>query len=201
MIRRTVSALVALTLATGLTACSGDKKDPEPQTTDSTTSAEPTPTEAAWEDAYTKKQLDGYKAAFQRWESYLQRSESIWAKGEATLQAEDLFKEYFPDPAWRNVLGQLKSYEQVDVKTQGQARVYWSRAKEIGKNGLSVTIEQCVDYSAGKTTQRGQVVEVADWAKEPRLRVIDLSKPEGYGWLIYGLQDASATKRPRRCTP
>jgi hypothetical protein len=201
MIRRTLSTLAALTLAAGLTACSDDKKDPEPRATDSTTSAEPTPTEPAWEDAYTEKQLDGYKAALQRWESYLDRSEPIWAAGKATPQAEDLFKEYFPDPIWRSVYSQLKTYEQVDVKSEGQAEVYWSRAKEISDTALSVTIEQCVNYSTGMATQGGKVVEPEKWATEPRLRTISLSKPKGYGWLIYELHDETSKKRPKKCEP
>lgn len=201
MIRRTLSTVAALALAAGLAACSDDKKDPEPKATDSTTSAEPTPTEPAWEDAYTEKQLDGYEAALQRWESYLDRSEPIWAAGKATPQAEDLFKEYFPDPIWRSVFQTLKTYEQVEVKTVGQAQIYWSKATEISKTARSVTIEQCVKYSAARTTQHGEVVEGSAWGDQPRIRRIHLSKPEGYGWLIYDLQDATSKKRPKRCEP
>lgn len=86
MIRRTLSTLAALTLAGALAACSDAAKDPEPKATDSTTSAAPTPTptEPTWQDAYTEKQLMGYEAALQRWESYLNRSEPIWAAGKAT---------------------------------------------------------------------------------------------------------------------
>lgn len=200
MIRRTLSTLAALTLAGALTACSDSAKDPAPKATDSTTSAAPTPT-PTWQDAYTEKQLAGYDAALQRWESYLNRSEPIWAAGKATPQAEELFKEYFPDPIWRTVNAQLKTYEQVEVRSEGQAQVYWSKATEISKNALNVTIEQCVNYSAGETSQRGEVVKVADWAKEPRLRVVQLSRPKVYGWLIYSVQDASAEKRPKRCAP
>lgn len=203
MIRRTLSTLAALTLVGALSACSDATRDPEPKATDSTTSAAPTPTPTAtaWRDAYTENQLTGYDAALRRWESYLNRSEPIWAAGKATPQAEDLFKEYFPDPIWRTVNAQLKTYEEVEVKSEGQAQVYWSRATEISKNARNVTIEQCVNYSAGETSQRGEVVKVADWAKEPRLRVVELSRPKGYGWLIYRVQDASAEKRPMRCAP
>lgn len=201
MIRRTLPTLVALTLVGGLAACSDDKKDPEPKATDSTTSAEPTPTEPAWEDKYSEKQLRAYEAALQRWESYLNRSEPIWAAGKATPQAEDLFKEYFPDPDWRSVFAQLKTYEQVDVTTKGQAEVFWSKAKDISKDGLNVTLEQCVNYSAAVTTQRGEVVEGETWGTQPRIREIQLSKPEGYGWLIYSLKDATSKKRPKRCDP
>lgn len=200
MIRRTLSTLAALTLAAGLTACSDDKKDPEPQATDSTTSAEPTPTEPAWEDAYTEKQLDGYKAALQRWESYLDRSEPIWAAGKATPQAEDLFKSYFPDPSWRGVFQTLKTYEQVEVKVEGLAEVFWSKATEISKDGLNVTIEQCVDYSTIKVTQYGKPA-AADKNPGPKSRTIKLYKAKGHPWLILELHDATSKRKPKPCEP
>lgn len=203
MIRRTLSTLAALTLVGALSACSDATKDPEPKATDSTTSAAPTPTPTAtaWRDAYTEKQLTGYDAAVQRWESYLNRSEPVWAAGRATPRAEDLFKEYFPDPVWRVVYAQLKTYEEVEVKTEGQAEVYWSKAIEISGTALSVTIEQCVNYSTGTATQGGKVIEAEKWATEPRLRTIALSKPKGHGWLIYELHDETSKTRPKKCEP
>lgn len=201
MIRRTLSTLAALTLAAGLTACSDDKDDPNTSPTETPSSAEPTPTETAWQDDYTAKQLKAYDAALQRWESYLQRSEPIWAAGKATPQAEDLFKEYFPDPAWRNQFEQLATYEEVEIKTTQQPEIYWSRAKRISKDLRGVRIEQCVLYSSGSTTQRGKPIESAKWATVPRLRTIELSKPKGFDWLIYGVTTAASKPRPERCTP
>lgn len=203
MIRRTLSTLAALTLAAALTACGDTAREPEPEATDSTTAAEPspTPTEAAWQAQYSAKQLKGYETALQRWQSYLNRSEAIWAAGKATPQAEDLFKEFFPDPIWRSVYAQLMTYEQVEVTTEGQAEVYSSKATEISEDGRSVTIEQCVNYSAAVTTQRGEVVAGEMWGTQPRIRRVHLSKPEGYGWLIYELDDATSKKRPKRCDP
>lgn len=200
MIRRTLSTVAAVALAAGLTACSDDKKDPEPKATDATTSAEPTPTEPAWEDAYTEKQLDGYEAALQRWESYLDRSEPIWAAGKATPQAEDLFKEYFPDPSWRGVFSTLKTYEQVEVKVEGQAKVFSSKATKISKDGLNVTIEQCVDYSTIKVTQYGKPA-AADKNPGPKLRTVRLYKAKGYPWLILQIQDATSKRKPKPCEP
>ena len=201
MIRRTLSIVAALALASCLSACSDENRDPDPKATDSTSSASPTPTKPAWQDAYSEKQLDGYDAALQRWESYLDRAEPIWAAGEATPQAEDLFKEYFPDPVWRNVYSTLKTYEQVDVRSEGQARVYWSKATQISGTALSVTIKQCVNYSTGKATQGGKTIEPEEWATDPRLRTISLSKPKGNDWLIYELHDETSKKRPATCEP
>ncbi|MCX6398398.1 MAG: hypothetical protein NTX33_00510 [Propionibacteriales bacterium] len=188
-----------MALASALTACSEDKKDPEPTATDSTTSAEPTPTESDWEDGYTGEQLTAFEAALQRWESYLNRSEPIFAEGNATAQAEDLFQDYFPDPLWRNEFALLQSYEDAKVITQGLPEVFWSKAAKISKSGLSVTIEQCVDFSSVKVTQDSQPVEGNKWTTTPHVREIQMEKPDGYGWLIYSHGDPSGTKK--RCDP
>lgn len=201
VIRRTLSTLAVLALTAGLSACSDDKKDPEPKATDSTTSAEPTPTKPAWEDKYTEKQLKAYEATLQRWESYLSRSEPIWAEGKATPQAEDLFDEYFSYPGSLNQFTRLKTYDQVDVKTDGQAEVFWSKAAFISKDALSLTVEQCVNYSASKTTQRGNPIEPKKWATEPRLRTIKFTQSKSGGWLIDGVSDETTKPRPERCTP
>jgi hypothetical protein len=201
----TAAAFAALTL--GLTACGDDDApDPIPGTEPTRTSSAPTePTETAttpsWEDDYTPKQIRAYEAALQRFESYEQRSEPIWAKGEATLAAQALFKEYFPSPRWQAYYQRLEDYEQVDVKFEGRATVYWSRPKSVTKNALNLEIEQCVDYSAITGSQNDTPVEPEAWAKEPRLRTIQLSKPAGYDWLIYNLVDATSSKRPKACTP
>lgn len=209
MIRRplvTATILAALTL--GLTACGDDDApDPIPRAEPSSTSSAPTeptkPTETAttpaWEADYTPKQIRAYEAALQRFESYEQRSEPIWADGAATPAAEAVFKDYFPSPQWQFLLRRLEDYEQVEVRSEGTAHVYWTRAKSITGDGLNVEIEQCVDYTSITNTQRGKTIEPDPWATHPRLRVIRLSKPEGYDWLIYQLSDATSEPRPQRC--
>jgi predicted small lipoprotein YifL len=203
--KRTLNALVAVALTGALTACGdNDKPDPIPDSESSTTStSSPTePTETAttpppWEDDYTPKQLQAYEAALQRWDSYEQRSEPIWAAGKATPVAEALFKEYFPSPQWQFYNERLADYEQVKVLVKGLATVYWSRPKLITKNALTVEIEQCVDYSSIKVTQYGK--EVGSTTAKPRLRTIQLAMPKGYDWLIYKLVDATSERRPRTC--
>lgn len=201
MIRRTFSTLAALTLAAALTACGDTSREPEPKATDSTTAAEPTPTptEAAWQAQYSAKQLKAYETALQRWQSYLNRSEAIFAGGTATAQAEDLFQDYFPDPVWRNEFALLQSYEDAKVKTQGLPEVFWSKAANISKSGLSVTIEQCVDFSDVTVTQDNQPVEGNEWTTTPHVREIQLEKSDEYGWLIYSHGDPSGKKE--RCDP
>jgi hypothetical protein len=209
VIRRPLSTAAALaTIALTATACGDDDApDPIPGTESSSTSSAPTeptePTETAttpsWEDDYTPKQIRAYEAALQRFESYEQRSEPIWAEGAATPAAEALFKDYFPSPQWQFLFHRLEDYEQVEVRSEGTAHVYWTRAKSITRDGLNVEIEQCVDYTSITNTQRGEAIEPDPWATHPRLRAIRLSKPEGYDWLIYQLSDATSEPRPQRC--
>lgn len=210
-LRRYAMACAALAaLALFATACGGDDPETAPtgeptSTATSTTSeprTEPTPTTDpdAWRTKYSPAQLDAFDAALQRWESFESRSEPIWANGEATPAAEMLFKEFFPDPAWREYLERLETYEEVEVKSEGLASVYWSKAKSISKQGTALQIVQCVDYTTIRGTQRGEPVTRPAWLEKPQLRKLFLSKPEGYDWLIYGVVDATTgTSAP--CTP
>lgn len=203
-LRRNASTLaVATALMLSATGCGGDA-EPTAGPTETTTSATPpestSPTEPAWEDKYTKRQLDGYEAALSRWETYESRSEPIWASGVATDRAEAFFKQYLPSPSWQAQFRLLQSYEQGDVTRRGTADVYWSKAKSISMNGLNVEIEQCVDYRPIVTEQNGREAQRPKWALQPNLRTITLSKPKGYDWLIYRIVDASSGKS-RPCEP
>jgi hypothetical protein len=201
----TVAALSVVLLATA-TACGGGDDEPEvapssnADTTQSPSPTESPPTEAAWEDKYTDAQLDAYEAALARYESYESRTEPIWSEGKVTDRAEALFKQFFPSPIWQGYLRRLTTYEQVDVQIDGLADVYWSKAKSISDSGLSVEIEQCVDYTTISTTQRGKPAQPVKWQQKPNLRTITLEKPEGGDWLIYGVVDATGGKA-RPCEP
>jgi hypothetical protein len=205
MLRRAASVAVVLGTLVVAAACGGDDhpptNSPGPDASESPTEpTEPTSTAPAWEKKYTEKQLDAYEAALTRWETYENRSEPIWAEGKATARAEAFFKQYFPSPVWQGYFRRLQSYESADVKVEGTPGVYWSKPKSISDNGLNVEIEQCVDYTQGKTTQAGKPTQVPGWVKKPNLRTITLSKPKGYEWLIYGVVDASSGKA-RPCAP
>ncbi|GAA0978852.1 hypothetical protein ENKNEFLB_01659 [Nocardioides aquaticus] len=205
--RRIAVTTVSIALLATTAACGGGDDEPEATptsssapTTQSPSPTQPSPTETAWQDQYAPAQLDAYEAALSRYEEYETRSEPIWAAGEATDRAEALLKQYFPSPLWQGRLRMLSSYEQVDVQVEGLADVYWSRAKSISDTGLSVVINQCVDYTTVKVTQRREAAQPVEWQQKPNLRTITLEKPEGSDWLIYGVVDASSGK-PRPCAP
>lgn len=205
--RRIAVTTASIALLATTAACGGGDDEPEatptsrtPTTTQSPSPTEPSPTETAWQDKYTPAQLDAYEAALSRYEEYETRSEPIWAAGKVTDRAEALFKQYFPSPLWQGRLRMLSSYEQVDVQVEGLADVYWSRAKSISDTGFSVVLDQCVDYTTVKVTQRGEAAQPVKWQQKPNLRTITLEKPEGSDWLIYGAVDASSGKA-RPCTP
>jgi hypothetical protein len=205
--RNATAALTGVAIMLGTAACGGGD---EPQAGPGAPTAEPpatsaspttpTPTEPPWHKKYTPKQIEAYESALARWETYEDRSEPIWAAGEATVGAAALFRQYFPSPLWRAYYGQLESYEDADVQVVGTAGIYWSKPSSITKDGHFVKIQQCVDYTLGTTIQAGKKVPVPDWVDEPNLRTISLSRPKGYNWLIYRVVDASSGKA-RPCVP
>ncbi|MEP9385553.1 hypothetical protein [Nocardioides sp. KR10-350] len=202
--RKTAAALGAAVLMLGTAACGGgddptSDDSPSPTVSSSPTSS-PSPTSDAWKKKYTPAQLKAYQDALARWTEYEQRSEPIWARGKATEAAANLFKEYFPSPFWQNQYKRLASYEQVDVKVSGTPGIYWSKAKSVSKDGGSVEITQCVDNTQIKVTQHGKPAKPVKAQQRPNLRTISLSKPKGYDWLIYGIEDASSGK-PKPCKP
>jgi hypothetical protein len=202
--RNATPVLAAAVLMLGAAACGGESEKPqsEPRTPDASVSpTAPTSTPPAWEKKYTKKQLDEYEAALDRWEEYETRVEPIWSRGKATEAAGQLFQEYFPSPFWQKQYRLLQAHEEAGITLTGRARVLWSKPTRISANGLSVTIQQCVDYTTVTGEQNGQPIEQEAWARAPRLHTITLSRPKGHDWLVYGLHDSTSKKRPPRCTP
>lgn len=200
--RHLATATLSVALLTVMTACGGGDKEPEavPTSSSPTATETPSPTEPSWEEKYTDAQLKAYEAALARYKQYETRTEPIWSEGKATDRAEALFKQYFPSPLWQGQLRRLATYEQVDVHISGLPTVYWSRAKSISDSGGSVVIDQCVDYTTVSTTQRGEPAQPVKGQQKPNLRTINLEKPDGYDWLIYGVVDASSGKA-RPCKP
>jgi hypothetical protein len=204
-LRRNATAVFAIgSLMLGAAGCGGEDEpapNAEPTISGSPTEpTEPTSTAPAWESKYTDVQLEAYEAALARWETYENRSEPIWAEGKATERAEAFFKQYFPSPQWQGYYNRLVTYEQVDVQIEGLADVHWSKPKSVSKDGRSVVIDQCVDYTTITTTQRGELAQPVKWQQRPNLRTINLEKPEGHDWLIYGVTDATGGKA-RPCEP
>lgn len=202
-------AALSVALLAPMTACGGGgggdgELEAAPSASTSTAQSpsptETTPTEPAWQEKYTDAQLEAYNDALSRYEEYETRTEPIWAEGKATDRAEALFKQYFPSPLWQGQLRLLSSYEQGSVTRDGRADVYWSKAKLISDSGRSVVINQCVDYTPIVTRQNGKEAKRPGWALKPNLRTVNLEKPQGSDWLIYGVVDASSGKA-RPCTP
>lgn len=205
---RTVATAAILAGLTMTAACGGnDDPAPLPPVTSSTsspsTSTSPTPTTPAWQSKYTKEQITEYEAALNRWSTYEQRSGPIWAAGKATPAAEALFKEFFLDPD--SQFTTLQTYDQAKVKTEGTPKVYWSKAtaisdpKKAGTRGMSITIQQCVDYRTRTVTTMGKPSELAKRFQKPLIREIDLTKL-GTTWLISGVDDLSDGKA-KPCDP
>ena len=208
-INRLTAGAFAIVLAT--TACkAGNGEEPEPVPPETSTStptetptATPTKDPDAWRSKFKPAQLKAYDAALQRWEEYEARSEPLWAKGEATPAAEKLFKEYFPHPIWRTQFEQLQTYEQYEVQIAGTPDILWSRARRISDSGSGVVIVQCVDYRSTTTTQHGKPTTPIKARQKPVLREINLSRPQGYDWLIYGINatPGAGGKKDEPCNP
>ena len=203
MIAASTAALVSLA------ACSpGSDADPTgiPTTTSSSSATvTPTPTatpsEPAWRDEYTDKQLAAYDEALDRWATFEQRAAPIWARGAASPAAEQLFREFLPSPLWQDLFATLSTYEEVDIKVPNPPEVLWSKATRIKmiSGQASVTIEECVDLTAQKTTQYGEPVEFPKEFRKPIERKIVMGKTSSsLPWLIYEYPIAS-TKDFERC--
>jgi hypothetical protein len=205
-LRRIAVGAVSIVLLATAASCGGGDDEPgatpasSAPTTQSTAPTEPSLTKTAPQDKYTDAQFDAFKAALSRYEEYETRSEPIWAEGKATDRAEAIFKQYYPSPLWQGQGRLLSSYQQGGVTRTGLADVYWSQAKSVSDSGLSVVINQCVDYGPIVTEQNGKEAERPAWALKPNLRTISLEKPVGSDWLIYGVVDASSGKA-RPCVP
>jgi hypothetical protein len=209
--RHTVAVVGVCALGLLASACGGDAPaDPVPTSSPSSstvgrpsvtpTSPAPSSDLDAWRSDFSSTQLEAYDAALARWEAFESRSEPIWAAGEATPAARAIFDDFLAVSAADAYFDRLKTYEQVEVTSEGLAAVYWSRAKTVSKQANSVQIVQCVGYTTISGTQRGEPVVRPAWLEKPQLRRMFMSKPDGYDWIVYGVVDASSGKSAR-CTP
>lgn len=186
-------ATISLAAALALVSCSNDQDptgDPTsavPSTSSPTTTPTDEPTRPAWMDKYTEKEIAAYEEALDRWSTYEQRSEPIWATGKATPAARQLFQEFLPSPLWQDLFANLETYEQVEVRVPHPPAVLWTRANriELGNGTGSVTIQECVDLTAQETTQYGKPVDFPKPFRKPIIRTIVMDKPTGHPWLIY----------------
>lgn len=198
-------SLAALLLAAGLaaTSCNGDGGATEdPSSTPTTSESTPTasPTESRWVKNYTAKQVTSYEAALSTFETYERRAQPIWNRGKATAAAKKLFQTYFRHPTWIGPWSRLKTYEQVEVTSEGEISVFWSKPLKINQAGTEVEISQCVDYTTLQGYQHGDPTVRSAWMERPQRRVVRLFKAPGYEWLITGIDDAN-NRKDRPCTP
>lgn len=192
-LQRTAAAALSGVLLLALAGCGDDETTADPDPTEApssthTASASPTADPSAWTSDYTEAEVKAFDAALRRFDAYEKASEPIWAAGKATPAAKKLFKEYFPSPNWEAMYRELQMYETADVQTTGRAAVLWSEPTHLTKG--SALIRQCVDYDPMETVQRGSPAPRIESRADPVLREINLSKPEGYDWLIYSLNTA-----------
>jgi predicted small secreted protein len=205
MTRKHMLLLSALLLLAGLTAasCNGDSGATEdPSDTPTTSESTPTasPTESPWTKEYTAKQLASYEAALRTFETYERRSLPIWNRGKATPTAKKLFRTYFRHPTWIAPWSLLQTYDEVEVTSEGEISVYWSKPRKINKAGTDVEISQCIDYTTLQGYQHGEPTVRSAWMEKPQRRVVRLYKAAGYDWLITDLQDAN-NRKDWPCTP
>lgn len=203
-IRRSITTAAILAgLALTVAGCGSDN-EPNTLPTESASSSTPPPSSSpspaapAWQANYTSKQVKAYEEALQRWESYENRSESIWAKGKVTPAAEALFKDYFI--VWQNQLNTLRFYEQVGDKVVGLPTVIRSRPSEVTtfKGGINVTIQQCIDPSTVKV-EHAPGAQVQEKNVGPYIRRISLTKTDAKPYRVSELFDVTSGKKVKPC--
>jgi hypothetical protein len=155
--RLTVGAAASLLVVT-CGGCSQPDEQRGPAPSRSISSTVPTSSPVGWESGYSPEQLTAYRQALARLERYRSAVKPIWAEGSATPEAKKLFMEYFIP--WQFYYDQLNKYEQAGIRLDVKDVVLDSRASrvELGPDGDSVTIQQCVDQTASFGTQNGQAL-------------------------------------------
>lgn len=172
------------------------KSSTSPSKTSSPSPTETEPTEPAWQDKYSQKEIVAYEEALDRYATYEQRSEPIWRRGEATPAAEELFQEYFF--TWQTQLRRLETYEQANVEIHGIPAVLDSRATriELASDGQSVTIRQCVDFKPVATYQDSErAPSVNDQTREREIVLTRALGSQETPWRISGFVLMNGTEQ------
>lgn len=203
--RSITTAAVLAGLALTVAGCGSDN-EPNTLPTEGASSSTPPPssspsptsTAPAWQASYTPKQIKAYEEALQRWESYENRAESIWAKGKVTPAAEALFKDYFI--VWQSQLNTLRFHEQVGDKVVGLPTVIRSRPSKVTafKGGINVTIQQCIDPSTVKV-KHAAGAQVQEKNVGPYIRRISLTKTDVKPYRVSELFDVTSGKTVKPC--
>lgn len=185
-------ALASAILAAALTCggCSEPVNRPTPTRSSSATT--PVPSPASWESKFSREQLAAYNQALGKIAEYRAVVKPVWAAGKATPAAKRLFMEFFIP--WQFYYDQLVQYEQAGIQLQVQDTVLDSRASrvELGADGASVSIRQCVDQTGTSGTQNGKALPTS--FETPQLVDLVVSQADGR-WLISTISDP-AEDRP-----
>ncbi|MDN5892760.1 MAG: hypothetical protein L0H93_01940 [Nocardioides sp.] len=169
--------LLALTLGTAA-GCGGDP-EPLPVPAGGTAKkSEPARHRVPkWHKDYSGAQVVAYREARGRWKAYTRRSERIWSSGRATPAAQELFADFFYQPAVMYQL--LESYEKRKVTLRGMPLVLDSRPAQVSLDAdpVTVVIRQCIDPRPVQLAADG--VPLSDPDQKPTVRTITLSKVDG----------------------
>ena len=190
--RRAIVAVIAASCALTLSGCQGSTDAGPAPTTSAATTPSPTATTPAWQSRYTKNEIAVYEAALGHWEAYERASEPIWARGSATPAAKKLFQKYLTP--WQAYWAQLMDYEQQKIRIGHNAETLSSEPTriKIAKDGVSVSIRQCVDSTKIGATQDGTPLQMA--FTTPQLRDVNLNRADGR-WLVSQIK-SSTKDRP-----
>lgn len=186
------NVLVSVALAAGLTCggCSKPAADPAPTKSPEVTTSMPSP--VSWESEFSAEQLEAYRQALATVSAYQAAVKPIWATGKATPAAKRLFMEYFIP--WQFYYDQLVQYEEAGIRLEVKDAVLDSRASrvELGADGASVSIRQCIDQTESSGTQNGKALPTS--FDTPQLVDFVVSQADGR-WLISTVSDP-AEDRP-----
>lgn len=196
-----VGALLVAALA--LAGCGAEEPGSQPAdsapkaapTTDSSASA-PDPgggPPAGWQKKFTRKQLNTYHAALDRWQQYSTLANDIYREGKDTPAARRVLREYHL--FWqREVVILANDYDQGGLRRRVPSEPMWTYARAI--KPTQVTIVQCTDYRDIEYTKNGDVLD--NRPKHPVTPlVVEMTKPAGRDWMFEG----SELKDQRSCAP
>jgi hypothetical protein len=184
-----------------LAACTSSPEGEQPLPPvdgEETQAGEPADDPSPWVEDYTDEQVRAFEEALERLERYEEAVEPIWAAGEATPEAEAIFKDYFATPLVEAAWDRLQRYDESDIQIEGTPRIHWSRPADITETGGLVIIDQCIDFEGVRVVQGGEEVG-ATGEREPMKRQVEVYKPSDR-WLISSLEEPTAEEH-EPCEP
>jgi hypothetical protein len=180
----------AVLLVAPLVGCAGSddsvKSAPTTPSSEIASEASPSPTSsgvAEWENEYSEEELAVYREAVQRVEAYLVKALPIWAAGEATRAARELFQDNLL--TWRRSWAYLEMYDRRGIKIARNSKVLWTKPQSIQlleKGGAEVRLVRCTDQSDLGATMNGEPLSEA--STEPVIQKVDVYRYPDGRWRI-----------------